>query len=368
MNLDEIEDISKLVRRVLASPRLTPNDKSTLLRLEDDYKTKKGTSDGSGGKTAAQSSADRAAIYSLRHALDSYFDWTKAGIASPVRLVVIETPYRLGVVPNVPGKLDVRFWRDYLPANVSCQIVDTSPLVFLSADRYFVRFLDVNWESTNLDDKQIAEQLSVRNIPFDTASLKPCFHYYPAGEVEGVRILDDWFRSKGKIIPRASSKDCSEQAIWNKNIIVVGNNRTSWCVRSFQESLDFQLLDTHVHARERVNVRPSQDYCDTEADGNSAHYVVLTRRPRSVAGGGTITMIAGHNGRAIERVVRYVTTADDLEKLWAGMGLDDDRPSLPPKCFQVLFDVDIHHVDVAYGVRSIVDQQIYETVPNLVAA
>jgi hypothetical protein len=287
----------------------------------------------------------------LRDVLDYYFDKTEGGRRETdrLRLPVVRPGsnenYTLQQEANRLRLTRVEhFWDSHCvgrPDREELLVVYTEPLFFwVKSQRCFVRFLDINWESTDTIPDDLLKRAHEH---YEREDLVPSFHYKPSGEVAArdslLRFLRRYnvIKHKQMQVNSLPSRECPHNdSLWSRNLIMLGNRRTNGLLRRLQddraEPLEMVLMDEDIACRRKPPCR----------DTPQLAYALLTRmRNRNPAG--VVTMIGANHGRAAEKVAEFVTDEDQLNRFYSECGIDASR--VLPETFQILFSVDILDFD-----------------------
>jgi hypothetical protein len=287
----------------------------------------------------------------LRRILDYYFDKTLQGRAEKHRLTLPlgqrgrSKSYTIEREQNVSQlKCVEHFWDAHCvqrPDREELLVIHTEPLFFwVPKDRCFVRFLDVNWESTDRIPAFELEKVSSRFAPED---LIPSFHYRPSGEVGARDHILRFFRrydvvkQKAMTIVSQTSRECPQaDKLWHRNLILLGNRRTNALFKRLQdERADELAMTLSDHAIECKDAEPRDD-------SSEYAFALLTRMPNR-APIGVVTTIGANHGRAAEKVAEFLMDEKQLKGFYDTHGIDKSKPL--PATFQILFGVKILDFD-----------------------
>jgi hypothetical protein len=222
-------------------------------------------------------------------------------------------------------------------------LVFTEPLFFFdSSERFYIRYLDINHD--NLNEVEIREKIRKAHPEGHRAlSLEPCFHYEAIGEKKMAACLTSWFKKKKRPLDVSqSSRHCQEEALAECNAILLGNSRTNHYIAGLQSGLDFNLCDKEI-----TLANPDKEKLEQSSyvDDDQYSYALVTRKP-NIFEKRTATLLASNNGTASARVTEYLTSDEQLGRLFHWMDSAKDEPVL--ECFQVLFKVEMRGKDLAY--------------------
>jgi hypothetical protein len=317
---------------------------------------------GRGPKWKKFKSDIRTAVHRVRDNLRTFYKYDPLGKKSGSRLQIPDgTPYRVELVTNHQDLDPIeRFWDPHFGNDAGNLIVYTEPLFFWDQEgRRYIRYLDLNDESSALDAARIREKIPAGH---PARELQPCFHYHSGGETQAQRILRKWFEHQGNVEVKLS-RECVERDVWKHNIVVLGNSRTNRFLKTLQEGLTFVLDEKKLTVQEH-NHKSAYDCFDLQASlkepSGSYLYATVTRRP-SIVDQRWVTMIAANHGRAIEKLAESLTTPNALHQIYSRLPFDRSAPL--PTYFQLLFRIQMIDYELAPGEPELVDSVI-ETYPK----
>ncbi len=288
----------------------------------------------------------RVSMASVRDRLRAYFEGE--GREEPLRLAVPKGRYQAlfsvredepAVAPTpsrpVPRALK-RFWAPYATANTYNAVMYTEPLFFRDEEAgVYSRSLWVNDPAT-----PVAE---VKNrLPFrDGSTLKPCYHYLSAGEVQASISFVRLFQELGLGLDIRNARLSTLNDFRHANLILIGSIRTNHLMDSMIGSKGFVMTgDSFENPKPRAGekqVYKGERSMDGKLPRNT-DYALVMRRP-GMATGSAITIIASNHGRAVQGGGTLLTLEPQLAGMLEAMGLSGDAPL--PESFQLLLQVDM---------------------------
>lgn len=223
------------------------------------------------------------------------------------------------------------FWGDFLKARASNVIVISEPQFFRKqgktpGDRVYVRSLKVNSPS---------HRARLKGIINKPEEWEPSHHYASIGEVQG-------FFAFLHTLPFLSVPDLAIPSTMTElpgsNLIVLGNPSINSVFENRQEGMNLQLNLIRSVIRDR---KAGAEYKDREKLSSNGHdlpteqttYGLLTYNATER---GTVLLIGGNHGRAIQGVCLALTDPHTLQSLCEKLTTVKHRLT---SSFQVLFNI-----------------------------
>jgi hypothetical protein len=290
----------------------------------------------------------RQLIKRTRAALDQHYE--DKGHSSPARVIILERPYRLDVVPRnptPPQRPTSLVWAPYIEDKWAIRIGYTIPVFARDSETTtFYRDVRINSE----DDFE-------RNRLSGDAALDgrtACYAYVPLGEVGCTLRLLQWFHEAHRDLKvgyfscfNSSTKANAIEPHAHTHFIIAGASRTNGLIASLQKSHVQDLsveLETIANRKVIPDTRGEQPtYRERKLENGRIIAPCLVTRLR-LATNQVVTVFSGNHGRAIQRLAELLSDDTQLRIFLTQQFADSLRGPFPEE-WQLLFDVEISELE-----------------------
>lgn len=290
----------------------------------------------------------RVSIAGIRDRLRAYFE--NEGRAETLRLTIPKGQYRVfyeraeGSVPagssNPESRFKYRkqFWQPYIGKGPNL-LIYTELLFFRDDNGNYVRNIYENEIAAG--PAAIARHLNASGLE----KFRPSFHFISAGEVHSLLSIVSSFHEMGEHIQVYNSRFVSWPDLRKGNVVLLGSARTNPFLHSLQGNESFLMtLDSIQNKAPQSHEQPAytgRRYFDGNLE-RLVEYAVITRRSGPL-GQGSVTLIAGNHGRAIEGAGHFLAREDKLQGMLQQMCVGEAAKI--PEHFQVILQVDMIDFD-----------------------
>jgi hypothetical protein len=207
--------------------------------------------------------------------------------------------------------------------------------------RAYIRFLDINSDSLDLEYIR-----SIMKPGHPARRMTPCFHYQSAGEVKATHYLEHWFQQNELPYSVQLSRDLAlDPTIESENnLVALGNSRSNKFIAALHDGLPIILGPRSIRATGPSPAEYHDDDVPASKETMQSVYVLITRRP-SKDGALRFTVIAGNNGRGIEKAVEVLTNPDGVKALLSQIG---PKFKEIPETLQIVLQIKIMNYRAAH--------------------